>query len=224
MARKELDAMESLLGPLPVKSKQLQIGSVEPNLVSLDSLKQRGAIKIFGASTVRATEDGSGPPVLEARVLGENRPKESVKRLPGGASSGLEIWPGDVVVGSTSGGVVARVWYEEGWVAGSSVQVIRTLSEELDPTFLASAIEHPRNIVHIDPGAFRVQANIRSFEIPEISLAQQKALARLITYISDEEQDIRRRIEALINSKAKLLTAIASGVVAITSDSRAKRS
>jgi SAM-dependent methyltransferase len=224
MAREELDALESLLGPLPVKSKQLQIGSVEPNLVSLDSLKQRGAIKIFGASMVRATEDGSGPPVLEARFLGENRSKESVKRLPDGTSSGLEIRPGDVVVGSTSGGVETRVWYEEGWVAGSSVQVIRVLSEELDPTFLASAIEHPRNIVHIDPGAFRVQANIRSFEIPEISLAQQKALAGLITYISDEEQDIRRRIEALINSKAKLLTAIASGVVAITSDSRAKRS
>lgn len=213
IARSGLDSITGLIGPLSVTSRDLGIGEVEPSLVSLEDLQSRRAIKIFRSASARAVVDGTGAPILDARVLNGGKDKESAKRVADDSSRGLKVEPGDVVVAAGSRAVMAKVWREEGWVAGPSIQVIRPNPSEIDAYFLATAIEHSRNHAHVDPGALKVQVNIRGFEVPELSIDQQRGLSGLIRALDDAETELHTRLEHLSSAKLSVLQAVGSGTL-----------
>ena len=163
----------------------------------------------------RASEDGSGDPVLDVRVLLGDRDKSTARRLLDPAATGLVVEPGDIVVAAGSRSVVALVWQEEGWVAGTGIQVIRVKDTSLNSQFLSAAIQHPRNLAHVDAGALRVQVNIQSFEIPDIPLEEQKKLAILLGAMDEAESDLHSRLTRLSDSRRDIVHAIGSGTLSV---------
>lgn len=214
VARSALDSIGKIIGFSSVSSTDLLVGHLEPSLISLDQLQSRGALKIFRSTGVRAAVDAEGAPVLDARVLND-RGLESVRRLAEETSRGFNIEPGDVVVAAGARSVIARVWSEKGWVAGPAIQVIRPNSSEIDPYFLTAAIEHPRNYAHVDPGALKVQLNIRGFEVPDLSIDEQRGLARIISALDDGEAELHARLHRLSSAKMSVLQAVGSGTLMI---------
>jgi hypothetical protein len=215
LARSGLESVENLIGLLPVSSKELEIGQVEPPLISLSDLADRGSLKIVRSPLTRPAEDGTGAPVLDGRVLQGDRTKESARRLADESTPGLLIEPGDIVVAAGAKAVIAEVWQEEGWVAGSSVQVIRSRPSDIDVHFLAAAIQHPRNLAHVDPGALKIQLNIRGFEVPDLQIQEQRRLAALAGALNDAERELQSRLARLSQAKRTILEAIGSGTLAV---------
>lgn len=215
LAQKGLDSVEEVVGQMPLSSADLTIGEFEPALVSLRDLRDRGAIKLFRSPMARASEDGSGDPVLDVRVLLGDRDKASARRLLDPATNGLVIEPGDIVVAAGSRSVVALVWQEEGWVAGTGIQVIRVKDTSLNSQFLAAAIQHPRNLAHVDAGALRVQVNIQSFEVPDIPPEEQKRLAILLGAMDEAESELHSRLTRLSDSRRDIVHAIGSGTLSV---------
>jgi predicted DNA-binding transcriptional regulator AlpA len=215
LARAGLESVENLIGLLPVSRKELEIGQVEPVLISLSDLADRRSLKILRSALTRAAEDGTGAPVLDGRVLQGDRTKESARRLADESTPGLLIEPGDIVVAAGAKAVIAEVWQEEGWVAGSAVQVIRSRPSELDAHFLAAAIQHPRNLAHVDPGALKIQLNIRGFEVPDLDIEEQRRLAALAGALNDAERELQSRLARLSQAKREILEAIGSGTLAV---------
>jgi type I restriction-modification system DNA methylase subunit/predicted DNA-binding transcriptional regulator AlpA len=215
IAQAGIDAVTALAGELPVSSSDLQMGEIEPILVSLGELQARGSIKLLRSLTARASEDGSGHPVLDHRVLLGERDKASARRLLDSSVTALTIEPGDIVVSAGSRGVTAEIWQEDGWVAGSSVQIIRLRNGLANANFLAAAIRHPRNMAHIDAGALRVQFNFRSFEVPDIPVDEQQRLAVVLSALAAAEKELQDRLVRLSYSARDVTEAIASGTVTI---------
>jgi hypothetical protein len=212
-ARLGLDSIKHLIGSLPVSSTDLFIGEVEPSLVSLDDLESRRAIKIIRSPMARATADGTGAPVLDASILHGIRDGESVRRLADESSQGIEVEPGDIVVAAGARAVMAKIWKEKGWVAGPTIQVIRPNPPEIDAYFLTAAIEHPRNHAHVDPGALKVQVNIRGFEVPDLSIDEQRGLAGIIRALDDAETELHIRLGQLSSAKLSVFQAVGSGTL-----------
>jgi len=215
IARSGLQAIANLTDSVSLSSEDLVVGDVEPAMISLDDLQSRRSIKIMRPLMVRGAVDGTGAPILDARVLQAGREKDSTKRLADQNSQGLVIEPGDVVVAAGARSVIAQVWDEEGWVAGSTIQVIRPNPAEIDGYFLATAIQHPRNHAHVDPGALKVQLKIRGFEVPDLSIEQQRDLAELIKVLDDTEKGLQDRLRQLSASKLDILQAVGSGTLRI---------
>jgi hypothetical protein len=215
LAQKGLDSVEQVLGQMPLSSADLTIGELEPPLVSLRDLRDRGAIKLLRSPMARASEDGSGDPVLDVRVLLGDRDKTTARRLLDPSATGLAIEPGDIVVAAGSRSVVALVWQEEGWVAGTGIQVIRVKDTSLNSQFLAAALQHPRNLAHVDAGALRVQVNIRSFEVPDLQLDEQERLAILLGALDQAERELQSRLSRLSESRRDIVHAIGSGTLSV---------
>lgn len=215
LAQKGLDSVEEVVGQMPLSSADLTIGELETPLVSLRDLRDRGAIKLLRSPMARASEDGSGDPVLDVRVLLGDRDKASARRLLDPAATGLVIEPGDIVVAAGSRSVVALVWQEGGWVAGTGIQVIRVKDTSLNSQFLAAAIQHPRNLAHVDAGALRVQVNIQSFEVPDIPPEEQKKLAILLGALDEAESELHSRLTRLSDSRRDIVHAIGSGTLSV---------
>jgi predicted DNA-binding transcriptional regulator AlpA/methylase of polypeptide subunit release factors len=215
LARAGLESVENLIGLLPVSSKELEIDQLEPVLITLSDLADRGSLKIVRSPLTRAAEDGTGAPVLDGRELRGDRNKESARRLADDSTPGLLIEPGDIVVAAGAKAVMAEVWQEEGWVAGSAVQVIRPRRSEIDAHFLAAAIQHPRNLAHVDPGALKIQLNIRGFEVPDLHVEDQRRLAALAGALNDAERELQSRLARLSQAKRAVLEAIGSGTLAV---------
>lgn len=215
LARAGLESVENLIGLLPGSSKELEIGQVEPALISLSDLADRRSLKILRSALTRAAEDGTGAPVLDGRVLQGDRNKDSARRLADESTPGLLIEPGDIVVVAGAKAVIAEVWQEEGWVAGSMVQVIRSRPSDIDVYFLAAAIQHPRNLAHVDPGALKIQLNIRGFEVPDIQIEQQRRLAAVVGALEEADRELRSRLSRLSQAKRTIVEAVGSGTLAV---------
>lgn len=221
LARAGLESMEGLIGQMPVASSELAIGNLEPLLVSLEELQQRGSIKLIRSLMARASAEGSGDCVLDVRVLLADRDKRTARRLLEPSATGRVIEPGDIVVAAGSRNVIALVWKEEGWVAGTGIQVIRVRNASANSQFLAAAIQHPRNLARVDAGALRVQLNILSFEVPDIPIEQQKSLATLLGAMDQTESELQRRLSQLSESRRDIVQAIGSGTIAVAKGKQA---
>lgn len=221
LARAGLESVENLIGLLPGSSKELEIGQVEPALISLSDLADRRSLKILRSALTRAAEDGTGAPVLDGRVLQGDRNKDSARRLADESTPGLLIEPGDIVVVAGAKAVIAEVWQEEGWVAGSMVQVIRSRPSDIDVYFLAAAIQHPRNLAHVDPGALKIQLNIQGFEVPDLQIEQQRRLAAVVGALEEADRELRSRLSRLSQAKRTIVEAVGSGTLAVV---KAKKS
>lgn len=215
LAQSAMTTVESLVGDLPISGSHLAIGDLEPHLVSLHELHDRGTLKLVRAPVARASEDGSGDPVLDVRVLLGDRDKSTARRLLDSSTVGLVIEPGDIVVAAGSRGVTALVWQESGWVAGTGIQVIRVRDNSLNSQFLAAAIQHPRNLAHVDAGALRVQVNIKSFEVPDLLLDDQERLAILLGALDQAESELQSRLSRLSESRRDIVHAIGSGTLSV---------
>ena len=86
---------------------------------------------------------------------------------------------------------------------------------QLDKSFLMAAIEHPRNLAHIDAGAFKVQANIRSFEVPDIPLSDQQRLTQVLRGVLGAEDELESKLNQIRKSRRVIAEAIASGTVEV---------
>ena len=212
--RSEVKSLSDLVGTQEL-SQKFAVGRTEPELVSLEELQSRGSIKMVRTPFVKASEDGTGSPVLDSRVFLSRGQLPPTRWLHDEGSVGLLIEPGDIVVAPAASGVVARVWKEQGWVCGPSLQIIRTRDSTLDKSFLMAAIEHPRNLAHIDAGAFKVQANIRSFEVPDIPLSDQQRLTQVLRSVLEAEDELESKLNKIRKSRRIIAEAIASGTVEV---------
>jgi len=212
--RSEVKSLSDLVGTQEL-SQKFAVGRTEPELVSLEELQSRGSIKMVRTPFVKASEDGTGSPVLDSRVFLSRGQLPPTRWLHDESSVGLLIEPGDIVVAPAASGVVARVWKEQGWVCGPSLHIIRTRDSNLDKSFLTAAIEHPRNLAHIDAGAFKVQANIRSFEVPDIPLSDQQRLTQVLRSVLKAEDELESKLNKIRKSRQIIAEAIASGSVEV---------
>jgi hypothetical protein len=89
-----------------------------------------------------------------------------------------------------------------------------------DPDFLVAAIEHPRNRAHIDVGAHRVQANISQFEVPDIPLGEQRALAAVLVQLRESETKLSAQLHAISLARRRISDAFASGTLSVTRASK----
>ena len=215
VARRELKSLSQHVSALPVVGSELEVGFTEPPLTSLQALVERGDIKIVRAIPSKASEEGLGAPVLEPRILREGLQRDQAKKLLSPETPAVAVEPGDIVVTTDPRGVRATVWHEAGWVAGLSLQLIRVKGNKINPEFLCAAIEHPRNLAHIDPGAFRVQANIRGFEVPDLPREQQARLAKVLSAAVSAERELKTRLAEISESRKKLSIALGSGTVSV---------
>ena len=213
--KRELKTLSQHLIAMPLVGSDVEVGFTEPPLTSLQALVERGDIKIVRAIPNKTSEEGAGAPVLEPRTLREGLRKDQAKKLLSPETPAVAVEPGDIVVTTDPRGVSATVWHEAGWVAGLSLQLIRVKGNKINPEFLCAAIEHPRNLAHIDPGAFRVQANIRGFEVPDLPREQQARLAEVLSVAYRAEQELKTRLTEITESRKRLSIALASGTVAV---------
>jgi restriction endonuclease S subunit len=135
--------------------------------------------------------------------------------------TGLVIEQGDIVVAAGSRSVIALVWKQEGWVGGTGIQVIRVRNESVNSQFLATAIQHPRNLAHVDAGALRVQVTIRSFEVPDIPLEEQRRLAIILGAMDEAESELHNRLSRLSKSRQDIVHAIGSGTLSVAKRGKA---
>jgi methylase of polypeptide subunit release factors len=215
LAQSAMTAVEALVGDMPFSGSHLAIGDLEPHLVSLQELHDRGSLKLVRAPMARASEEGSGDPVLDVRVLLGDRDRATARRLLDPSAIGLVIEPGDIVVAAGPRGVTALVWQESGWVAGTGIQVIRVRDNSVNSQFLAAAVQHPRNLAHVDAGALRVQVNIRSFEVPDLQLDEQERLAILLSALDQAESELQSRLSRLSESRTDIVHAVGSGTLSV---------
>jgi type I restriction-modification system DNA methylase subunit len=213
--RSEVKSLSNVLGTHPALSQRFDVGRTEPELTSLKELQNRGSIKMARTSFVKASEDGTGLPVLDSRVFLSRGQLQPTRWLQDESSVGLLIEPGDIIVAPAASGVVARVWEEQGWACGPSLQIIRTRDSNWDKSFLTAAIEHPRNLAHIDAGAFKVQANIRFFEVPDIPLGDQQRLTQVLRSVLEAEDELESKLNQIRKSRRIIAEAIASGTVEV---------
>ena len=216
LAHAAVEAFGAVLGNQEKLSMGIHVARVEPELVSLDELQERRFLKIVRAPFAKSADDGTGAPVLDARIVADFDNRHNARRLLDTNNPGLVIEPGDIVVASIAHGVIAAVWQNEGWVAGPAVQVIRVREKLLDPDFLVAAIEHPRNRAHIDAGAHRVQADIRSFEVPDIPLGEQRALATVLVQLKESETHLSAQLQTISLARRQISDAFASGTLLVT--------
>jgi len=216
LAHAAIEGLGAVLGDQAQLSVEIQVARVEPSLVSLDELQERRFLKIVRAPFAKSAEDGKGAPVLDARIIKDFDNRDNARRLLDVNNLGLVIERGDIVVASIAHGVIAAVWQHDGWVAGPAVQVIRARQEFIDPDFLVAAIEHPRNRAHIDAGAHRVQANIREFEVPDIPLSEQRALATVLAQLNDSQAKLSAQLHTISLARRQISDAFASGTLSVT--------
>lgn len=191
----------------------LTIGDVDPALLTVEELQERQWVKILRAHGGRAKEDGNGPRVVDLSVLTGKTDHKSARRLEDASEAGLMIQAGDILVAPLNDRILATVWVETGWVAGPAVSIVRPEADTIDPVFLAAAIEHPRNLAHIDPGAVKVNLRIRALEVPDIPLPQQRRLAELLRILDNEQKELQQKVAAVEESQATMRTALASGTL-----------
>lgn len=210
-----LRVVEELVGQMPVSSDDLSIGQVEPPLVSLQELQDRGSIKIIRPQMARASDGGSGRPILDSRILVGDRDPEAPRRMLDTSENGFLVEPGDIIVASGPSEVVASIWNQEGWAAGTGIQIVRVRDNSVNSQFLAAAIRHHRNLAHVDAGALRIQVNLSSFDVPDLPIEEQGKLALLLGAVQEAETELQSRLTRIGKSSRDITQAIGSGTVAV---------
>lgn len=215
LAKNGLESLEKMFLELPLSPSALRVGNVEPPLISLGELQEQGRIKLFANPRASASEDGSGAPVADLSVVLGDREKSFPRRSTDQPGVGRVIEPGDIVVAAATRGLAATVWQEKGWIAGTGTHVIRVLDSSINSQFLSAAIQHPRNLAHVDAGALRVQLNIRSFEIPDIPHVEQEKLAILLGTLSKAQDELEDKLRSLSRATKDVVRAVGTGTLSV---------
>lgn len=213
LATQGLKSIQVVSGRLPLVGSDLRVRGVEPRLVSLEQLRDDFSIQLFTNLRANAAADGPGDLVLDSRILLGTRDKNSAPRSVKPPGTGKRIEPGDVVVAAGSRSVFATVWHETGWIAGNGTNIIRVRDGRMNPEFLSAAIVNPRNHVHLDAGAQKVQLNVAALEVPEISLIEQDELAVLLTALHESQRGLEQQLATLSQRRKDIVDAIGSGTL-----------
>ena len=139
----------------------------------------------------------------------------AARRKLGGDQSGAEILPDDIVVAAGAGGIMAKVWKESGWVAGSGLTVIRVCNDSFDPEFLALALMHPRNQAQVDSARPGGLLNVKSLEIPMLPLDAQLPIGRLAVWTHAAERNLIDQLQEFSNLKRELSDLLGAGQIEI---------
>jgi hypothetical protein len=101
-----------------------------------------------------------------------------------------------------------------GAVVSAPLQVLRLVSDRLDP-FVVAAFLADRENVRLAIGAPSSFVNVRDLEVPVFSLAETKALSQALEALGAYEQSTRDNLEAVAALKVRLTGGLTSGVIAI---------
>ena len=215
-ARKSWTRLEELGGQSPLEDPEFKILKPGAPILRIQDLLSVGDIAVFsGLTGSRGSAESDGFPVLSRPILFGIEDPSAARRKLGGAQSGAKILPDDIVVAAGAGGIIASVWRESGWVAGSGVTVIRVCNDSFDPEFLALALMHPRNQAQVDSARPAGLLNVKSLEIPMLPLDAQLPIGRLAVWTNAAERTLINQLQEFSDLKRELSDLLGAGQIEI---------
>ncbi|MEV0731915.1 N-6 DNA methylase [Polymorphospora sp. NPDC050346] len=151
---------DAAASPLPI------VGIAE--LIRTGRLSLLGPVRVSSADTDQVVE----LPVLTSDDVVAGRSASG--RLEPSLSPQIPVKPGDVVVSTTSAGLVARVITDDAALLGPNLSLLRCVPGELNPWFLAGYLRTSANWRQAASSSGSQRYDVRKAQIPRIPLDEQR--------------------------------------------------
>lgn len=204
------------VGALPT----LEVVAAEEDFdrVTLGELQKAGKIQIIKGRYAERAEDEDGPsfPMLTVRQVrpGSTISIHEAEKVPQSPATAAQlIRNGDVVIYLDGSAVKARVWREDGWVLGRFMQIVRTVSDDWVPEYVAGSIGSPANERFLMGTAIKTHFKLAEFQLVRQPVERQRRMAEMEQRLFDVEEMLAAAAMKVGSARDDLVQALTSGVI-----------
>ncbi|MFC0248424.1 N-6 DNA methylase [Citricoccus parietis] len=190
-------------------------GTQPPKLVSITDLEKAGSLEVLRTrETIRDADRGTdGTPIVSGAWIRGDAETRTVE-LGLFKTTPTITQPGDVLLQNT-GGLAARVDAEGGRVLTSnSFHLLRPLSDNLRPEFLAEFIVSAHNRSQAQGAAIQ-RIRLQDLKVPLLPVEQQDSILERLTEVRTLQESATGILDAARQSRDALVDATSAGTISI---------